>query len=240
MNESTIASKAWPFPRIVAHRGAGKLAPENTLAAMRCGKEHGFQAVEFDVMLSADQEPVLMHDEEFGRTIAGEGKVALCSAANLLQMDAGAWFSSEFQGEKVPHLQQVLEYCLQNAIWMNIEIKPAQGHARRTGEVVAETVLAAAQWNCMPRASWPLFSSFSFEALQAAQKAAPEIARGMLFEQIPANWREMLQELQATALHVNHQNLTAELASQIKQAGYGLFCYTVNDLARARELFEWG
>ena len=66
----------WPYPKIVAHRGAGKLAPENTLAAMQCGRNMAFRAVEFDVMLSKDGVPVLMHDPEFGRTVAGKGAVA--------------------------------------------------------------------------------------------------------------------------------------------------------------------
>ena len=65
----------WPYPKIVAHRGGGKLAPENTLAAVRCGLSHGFHAVEFDVMLSKDGIPMLMHDPHFGRTVAGAEKV---------------------------------------------------------------------------------------------------------------------------------------------------------------------
>ena len=66
----------WPFPRVIAHRGGGTLAPENTLAGLRCGLAHGYRAVEFDVMLAADGVPVLMHDPAFGRTVPGIGNVA--------------------------------------------------------------------------------------------------------------------------------------------------------------------
>ena len=76
----------WPFPRIIAHRGGGTLAPENTIAGLRCGLEHGYRAVEFDVMLSADGIPVLMHDPAFGRTVPGIGNVSETSAALLAGM----------------------------------------------------------------------------------------------------------------------------------------------------------
>src|SRR3954465_6157212 len=79
----------WPYPTIIAHRGGGTLAPENTLAAMRCGLARGFHAVEFDVMLSQDGVPVVVHDPVLGRTVAGSGNVADHTARQLAAMDAG-------------------------------------------------------------------------------------------------------------------------------------------------------
>ena len=73
----------WPYPKVLAHRGGGRLAPENTLAAIRCGYEHGFRAVEFDVMLPADGVPILMHDDTLGRTVAGSGSVAELGSVEL-------------------------------------------------------------------------------------------------------------------------------------------------------------
>ncbi len=70
---------SWPGPHRIAHRGGGTLAPENTIAAIRAGLAHRYRAVEFDVMLTADDVPVLMHDPHFGRTIAGTGAVATTS-----------------------------------------------------------------------------------------------------------------------------------------------------------------
>ena len=113
----------WPYPIVAAHRAGGTLAPENTLAAFRCGMEYGFRAVEFDVMLTADEQTILMHDAEFGRTLPGVGKIAEHTLAQLLQLDAGAWHSPAFQGEKVCTLDQVLAFCKDHGIWMNIEIK---------------------------------------------------------------------------------------------------------------------
>lgn len=233
----------WPYPRIIAHRGGGTLAPENTLAAMRCGLQYGFQAVEFDVMLSADGVPVLMHDPQFGRTVPGKGRVADTPAKDLAAMDAGAWLHSRFAGEPVPTFEEVVRYCRQNRIWMNVEIKPSPGADEQTGHVVAETTtrlfadeLAA---HTGP-ADLPLFSSFSFDALAAARQSAPGIPRGYLVDTIPDDWLARLQALEACALHTNHKNLTSTQASAVKNAGYGLFCYTVNDPARAKDILRWG
>ena len=228
----------WPYPKIIAHRGGGMLAPENTLAAIRCSLECGFRAVEFDVMLARDGVPILMHDPQLGRTVAGSGNVSDCSAQQLARMDAGSWFDPRFRGEPVPTLQQVLEFCLSRRIWMNLEIKPAPGLEVETGRAVGR--LLRSQLPRRLQASSPLFSSFSLEALLAAGEAAPGIARGLLVDAIPADWQARLLQLGAVAVHTNHEHLGAAQAPTIKQAGYGLMCYTVNAPDRARELFSWG
>src|SRR5664279_5172482 len=64
----------WPYPRLCAHRGAGKLAPENTLTAMRVGHAHGYGMVEFDVKLSGDNVAFLLHDATLERTTSGRGR----------------------------------------------------------------------------------------------------------------------------------------------------------------------
>jgi len=236
----------WPYPKVLAHRGGGKLAPENTLAALRCGLMHGFRAVEFDVMLAKDGIPVLMHDPHLGRTIAGAGAVAAFSAQELAKMDAGSWFSPEFAGEPVASLAEVIAFCKANRLWMNIEIKPAPGFEQVTGQVVAALTRQcfapeiAGRKVGIPAISLPLFSSFSLEALQAAQRTAPEIARAWLVDTVPSDWQASLTTLGAVALHTNHRHLYAAQAQAIKQAGFGLLCYTVNDPGRAREILAWG
>ncbi len=223
----------WSFPRILAHRGGGTLAPENTLAALRCGFAHGFRAVEFDVMGLSDGSLVLMHDEVLGRTVAGEGSVADCTLAQLAASDAGSWFSAEFAGERVPSFEEAADFCVRHRVQMNAEIKPVPGMEADTGRRVAE---ACAR---LPAGS-VLLSSFSVEALRAAQLAAPQVARGLLVEAVPADWRARLAELGAIALHAKASLLTAAQAAAVKAAGFGLMVYTVNDPAQARELFDMG
>ena len=231
----------WPYPKVIAHRGGGTLAPENTLAAMHCGLEHGFAAVEFDVMLSKDGIPVLMHDPEFGRTVAGHGRIADTLAADLQIMDAGKWFADSFAGVCVPLYAEVVSFCRQHGIWMNVEIKPSPGAEAETGRVVAElTKSLFADVGVVDTLHLPLFSSFSMTALMAAKHVAPAIPRGFLMDKLNPDWKTNLQELAARALHTNHKHLTAELAKEVKDAGYGLFCYTVNTPERATEILHWG
>lgn len=231
----------WPYPKVVAHRGGGVLAPENTIAAMRCGLRYGFHAVEFDVMLARDGVPIVMHDTVFGRTVAGEGQINDYTAQELATRDAGVWFGEEYRGEPIPTFEQVATFCMHNDIWMNIEIKPVPGFEEQTGWVVAKATQRLFE-NTLAYAptGLPLLSSFSSEALQAAKLAAPDIARGLLLDEIPADWSERLHRLGAISLNTNHKNLTPLMAHAVKSAGFGLFCYTVNEPARAREILSWG
>ncbi|WBS04302.1 glycerophosphodiester phosphodiesterase [Pseudoduganella sp. SL102] len=229
----------WHYPTMIAHRGGGTTAPENTIAALAAGLRHGYRAVEFDVMLSRDGVGVVMHDPEFGRTVAGPGSVAETDAAALARLDAGAWFGPAFAGEPVPLFVPFAEYCKGHGIWMNVEIKPAPGHDAATGRYVAETVR-----QLFPGESdagrLPLLSSFSPTALRAARAAAPELPRAIAFEGLPDDWEGQARELGVLSVHVDHARLTPALARAVKAAGFGLFCYTVNDAARARALLSWG
>lgn len=231
----------WPYPKVVAHRGAGLLAPENTLAALQTGWQHGYRAVEFDVMLSKDQLPVLFHDEEFGRTVKAKGRLCDWLAADLVQLDAGSWHSPAFAGTGICLYQQALEYCRQQQIWMNVEIKPASGHEQNTGKIVAElTQQAFADVPVIELAQLPLLSSFSKTALLAAKQAAPNLPRAYLLEQLHQDWLSEAQELAVLAIHLNQQYLTQAQVRLLKDAGYGVFCYTVNQVERAQELLRWG
>lgn len=232
----------WIYPTILAHRGGGKLAPENTISALRCGLQHGYRAVEFDVMLSRDGVPVVMHDPYLGRTVAGSGNVYDYDAAELVQLDAGSWFSAAYAGEPVPLFTQFVQFCKDNGIWMNIEIKPAPGFEERTGTVVAQLtrVLFGLEIAQDQPAILPLLSSFSPVALAAAQRTAPDLARALLLDRIEGDWAAQAHALGAVAIHTNHRHLTEAQAGAIQAAGFGLFCYTVNDAARARQITAWG
>ena len=226
----------WPYPRVIAHRGGGAHAPENTLAALRKGKSLGFAGVEFDVMLAADAVPVLIHDETLERTAGVAGMVSQTSSDRLAELDAGSWFGAGFAGEPIPGYADAVRLCRHLDLWANVEIKPASGFERDTGRVVAEA--SAALWQ--GASIGPLLSSFSVEALEAALEAAPQLARGLLMEHIAPGWRETAERLRCVSLHCDQRYLTRELAVEARAAGRALLCYTVNDLPRARELFAWG
>lgn len=233
----------WRYPnRILAHRGGGTLAPENTLAGLRHGMAAGFRAIEYDVMLARDGIPVLMHDPWLGRTVPGAGNVHDYDARELAAMDAGAWFSSAYAGEPVPLFLEFAQFCKVHGVWMNIEIKPAAGLEQQTGTVVAR--LAAAMFADEIAAGQlervPLLSSFSELALAAARDAAPGLPRACLMETLVADWEARAHAVDAVALHLNQRHLSPDQARDVKQAGFGLFGYTVNTPARASELLAWG
>ena len=167
METSTV--KNWPYPTLFAHRGGGTLAPENTLAAIKMGNAHSFVAVEFDVKLSRDNVVLLMHDASLERTTNGVGLVAEKDIQELETLDAGAWHSAQFQGERIPRLSVLSKYLHWMGIMANIEIKPCPGREIDTGRIVAE--LCDELWR--DRLVKPLISSFSVEALRARAPPRP-------------------------------------------------------------------
>ncbi|EPF12794.1 Glycerophosphoryl diester phosphodiesterase [Cedecea davisae] len=225
----------WPYPKIVAHRGGGKLAPENTLAAIDVGARYGHTMIEFDAKLSRDGQIFLLHDDTLERTSNGWGVAGELNWDNLLKVDAGSWFSREFAGEPLPLLSQVAERCRQHGMMANIEIKPTTGLETETGKVVA---LAARELWAGQTA--PLLSSFEIPALEAAQQAAPELPRGLLLDEWRDDWRELTTRLQCVSIHLNHQLLDEARVKELKAAGLYILVYTVNVPHRAAVLLEWG
>ena len=244
-----MAILSWPYARVSAHRGGGTVGPENTMAGFRTGLFYGYKAIETDAMLAKDGVPVLMHDERFGRTILGDARsVPELTSQEVRTLAAGSWFSPYYAGEPPAGFEQAVRWCRANGVWLNIEIKPAKGAeyetgltvGRMTSELYADLLRpgGATQAGIVPAV--PLFSSFKPDALRGAKAAAPDIARGFLDDDVPQNWRELLDELECVSLHCNHRKLTPEFVREVKATGRWLFCYTVNDPVRVRELFAMG
>jgi len=226
----------WSYPRFAAHRGAGKLAPENTLAAMRLGRAHGYRMVEFDVKLSADGVPFLLHDDTLDRTTNGRGPASALTWTALAKLDAGSWHSSRFAGEPLPTLAAVARWALGDDVICNVEIKPMPGRERDTGTAVALDAQMLWRGASVP----PLLSSFSEEALAAARDAVPELQRALLVERIPPDWQLRLERLQCVALDSDYRELDARIVNAAHDAGYKVVTYTPNDPAVVARLVEWG
>ena len=217
------------LPRWFAHRGGGCLAPENTLAGIRLAARLGFKAVEFDVMLSGDGTPVLIHDETLERTTDGVGLVCETPDAVLFSLDAG-------NGELIPRFADAALLCRQLGLLANVEIKPATGFERSTAEIVAR--LTGELWRDAP--VQPLISSFSLEALEIARDLAPQIRRGVLFEAVPADWLAVMHRLQAFSLHCKASLLPDGVLAEAAAHHVPVLCYTVNSPNQAKKLLERG
>ena len=235
----------WNYPLVIAHRCGGALAPENTLVGLSIAARLGIRAVEFDVMLSADGLPVLIHDETLDRTTDGHGWVAQQTAAQLRELDAGRHHHRAFAGEPLPTLREALETCRILGLAANIEIKPASGQAVKTGAEVAQTVAAfLSETATRGAAIIPLlFSSFSQTALDAARivtglPGSP--ARALLFEAVPDDWHERLKRLDCRSLHCAASLLQGQQLREIRAANVPVACYTVNHPDQAERLFADG
>lgn len=231
-----MAPARWPWPRVLAHRCGGQLAPENTLAGLNVAHALGCRGVEFDVMLSGEGSPFVIHDETLERTSDGRGDMSLAPDAALHALDAGSWFDQRFAGERIPGFGHVARRCIALGLAANVEIKPATGWDAPTARVVASA--AAELWRSA--AQPPLLSSFSEIALAAAAEIAPHLPRGLLVESMPADWAVRCRRLGVVALHTEAGQVTAALAQAVHAEGLWLVVYTENDPARARQLLEWG
>lgn len=229
-------SAAWPYPRWIAHRGAGKLAPENTLAAFRLGAAHGYRMFECDAKLSADGVAFLLHDATLERTSNGRGIGGAQPWSALAQLDAGGWHSRAFAGEPLATLENLARYCLANDFLLNIEIKPTPGTERETGEAVAR--LAARLWQ--GAAIPPLLTSFQAESLAGARAVAPELPRGLLLDTLRDGWLEEATGLGCAAVVCNHALWDAATVARVHGAGLRTLSYTVNDDWAAERLIALG
>ena len=223
-------------PKVIGHRGAAALAPENTLAGIQRAAEVGVRWVEVDVRLSADGCPVLFHDSRLERTTDGRGRVGRTSFARLRALDAGRWFSPEHAGERVPSLAEAAGLLAGLGLGADIELKAERGRGRELARAVVGELRSI--W---PRGrTRPLLSSFAHEALSAEREQAPDWPLGLLVRRAGPGWRRAAEALGARVLIVEQRFLTPRRVARLKGAGLFVLAYTVNRPARAVELLRWG
>jgi len=230
---SKISPPHWPYPRWIAHRGAGRLAPENPLAAFRVGAAHGYRMFECDAKLSSDGVVFLMHDTGLDRTTNGHGTGGDQPWGSLAQLDAGSWHSRRFAGEPLPTLERIARWCLANSLHLNIEIKPTPGTERETGRAVA--LLAARLWQGHTP---PLLTSFQPLALEGAREGAPTLPGGLLLDQLHPDWLDTATGLSCVAMVCNHALWDAATVQAVHAAGLRALTYTVNNEWAAER--PWG
>lgn len=210
------------LPKVIGHRGAAAYAPENTLESFREARKRGARWVETDVKLTSDGVPILMHDDSLLRTTGIDRLVANTPRREL--------------PPAVPTFEEAIACFAELGLGCNVEIKPSEGRGAETARV-AVAILRRCWPVSLPS---PLLSSFESASLVAAREVAPEIARAMLLEAIEADWRLLTDKVGAVCVNTDGKKLTASQSAEIKQAGYGLGAYTINDAAQARALYAMG
>lgn len=219
-----------PLAPVIGHRGAAAHAPENTLASLALAADLGARWVEVDVRLSADQVPMLLHDETLDRTSDGRGLLSAWPASALAKLDAGSWFSPRFAGARVPTLAQTLALCRDRGLAIVLELKPDSGRAPELLRQVALALDHAAPTACLLSSSEPV-------VLEAARDALPHVPRAMVLDE-PPHW-PLVDALGCCSVHCWERWLHGAALAAALAAGV-LAAYTVNDAARALQLFDAG
>ncbi|MDQ7857919.1 MAG: glycerophosphodiester phosphodiesterase family protein [Armatimonadota bacterium] len=205
---------------VIAHRGASGDAPENTLAAFGRARELGADGVELDVHLSADGEPVVIHDHRLERTTDGRGLVGEQPLAVLRRLDAGRWFGEAFAGQRIPTLDEALATLA--GLRVIVELKNGPIYYPRIAARVAAVVRASGHGRVT-------VSSFDHPALRDVRQAAPELNTAVLFAARPVDPVRLAWDAGAVLLHPQWAFATADLVAAAHAAGLRVEAWTVDE-----------
>lgn len=222
---------------VIGHRGAAKVAPENTLAGIRTAHSLGVSWVEIDVVLLGDDELVIHHDRTLNRCTNGRGELLSLTLAEVKAVDASVQFKGDkFSNEKIPTLTEALDLIDELGMGVNLEVKMH----KHTPEALTLKVLEQVHNHPLLAKERFIISSFDHDVLVICREQKPEIPLGHLFERLPKDWRVQAEAVNAVTIHSSQRLLKRSQAQDVVGAGYELYCYTVNSGQRAAELLSWG
>ena len=218
---------------LIAHRGASKEAPENTMSAFKRAVEIGADWIELDVHLTADHVPIVIHDPFLGRTTNGhtQQRVTELTLAELKTLDAGIWFGTQFAGEKIPTLDEVLAFNRSRKGLM-IELKKGHTPSRPLVEAVLDSLEKA------PKNGPICLGSFSRHILEEIREHTIDIPLIGILEDI--NLIDTFLSLRLPRLAIWYKLLNPALIEQIHSAGSKVWAFTVDDPQHAAFLTSIG
>ena len=230
---------SFPLPKIYAHRGMSALAPENTLSAFKKCADHEVKWFELDVDVIADGTVIVCHDSTLDRTTNKTGYYYGFTKNDLCNIDAGSWFSEEFTGEKLPTLAQVIDLMNEKELNANIEIKGCEAGKKYAEKLVDGVVEQISRLNSERKV---IVSSFNHLILADFKSKAPHIPVACLWEarNVYPDWHTVMEIVGADYVHIEDKFVTNDIVKLVNSKGYGLNVWTVNDIDRAKELFQWG
>lgn len=216
-----LASKG----RIIAHRGASRIAPENTLSAFRTARDQGVNWVEFDVSLLGDLTPVVHHDGTLERCTTGHGSLKAINQSDLAAIRAGKLHGTTFADEPLPSLADTLDLLDALGMYANLEMKTHDDPPGAMARVVAQALAERER-----TADRVIVSSFDHHELFEIRKLMPGIAIAALWHEPPADFRKTLVDLKAAAVHIDYLYLSQSMLQEATSYGFDLRVFTVNDL----------
>lgn len=224
---------------IIAHRGASFYYPENTMAAFKGAVAMNAEMIELDVMLSRDGVPVVFHDEKLRAHTNGRGFVKYHTLKELQQLDAGSWYDKCFADQRIPTLEEVLDFA-SGTIALNLEIKKEAVTDRRE-EGVAEKCLELARKYDME--AHILFSSFDYRAIRHLREMDAEISVALLYNPRQSKRKlphELIEEYEADAFNCSYWQFNRKRVASLRKHAIPSFVYTVDTESRMRKLIAAG
>lgn len=232
---------------IIGHRGAMGYAPEHTLESFRLAVEMGVDYLEFDVQMTKDGVLVAIHDTDVSRTTNSKGEVKDLTIEEIKNLDAGSWFNGEYpqyyneqySGIKIPTVREIFEEFGSDVNY-SIEIKAPQKYPG----IEEKLVDLLKEYDLLGRKGQVILYSASKESLMKTHKLVPDTELGLLlwYTDTAKISDEELNEVREYVTYIvpNFDYLTEEYVNKVKDAGYKIQTYTVNNLESFYRLKEWG
>lgn len=228
--DTQLQQELAPVPKIIAHRGYSGVSPENTLSAFVNAIDIGADMIELDVQLTSDGQVVVFHDNDLLRIIGCEGAIADYSLEELKRMDAGIWFGSDFEGEKIPTLAEVLELVQGSDLNIYLELKDI-GDVEGFEEAVLNVVR---EYDMQDRC---LMASFQYEYLRHFKELDESIQ--ILFNTSSGSLT-LTEEFPADYYGLNVEMITADMVEAIHNTGGQAYAWTVNTPEQMRNVVAMG
>lgn len=224
---------------IAGHRGDRAAAPENTMPALQAALDGPMGFVETDIQLTADRVPVLIHDTFVDRTTNGSGRVDEFTFRQLQQLDAGAWFSPEFAGTRIPTLESLLS-ALQATEQRGVQKKALLELKGYWSAAEAKIVLdLIAQYGVRQQV---ILSSFDTSTLQHIEEVDADLPRAIIAASLPKDPVGFAKLYGAIAIITSQASVLADPWSvdRMHRAGLGIILYTLNTRSRWKEAMDLG
>jgi len=207
---------------VIGHRGAMGYVPENTMASFQRGYEMGSDLIELDTHMSRDGRLIVMHDGDVGRTTNGSGHIKDMTLDEIGSLDAGSYFGSDFKGERVPILSEVLVWAKDKAPLV-VEVKgdphPAEGIEEQLVDLLREK-------DMLDRV---MVISFHHTCVKKVKEVEPSIATGVLFTGRLVNSVEAAKAALADSVRPSWKYWSSDLVDEVRRAGLTASTWTVND-----------
>lgn len=222
--------------QILAHRGASKERPENTMAAFRRAQELGAYGIETDVHLLMDGTLAVHHDSELGRCENRQGSIYEYNRERIKSFSAGAWFSPAYADERVPCLEELLAFAREKDLFLNIEIKRGTGFY--FGDIGVRTVSMVKAYGLAERC---VFSSFQHDILSGILEHFPDACLGALYEKdFGMDMIAYARENGFCALHPHASAVNPAFVRRTHDAGIQVNVWTVDEPEQIREMLAAG